>query len=294
MFVPSSTLPPIVLNASAAKYHEQTAKKGDPAFVMSRSELLKFAACPNKWLRSKPVKKTAEMDYGSILDVLLLTPDAFDSTFAIFPKEYPHETKKGVEKKPWHNGADFCKAWVKDREAEGKRCVWQADIDEAKQAVSQIYSDPWLGEYIGTADRQVAVNVEWQDTETGIVVPCKALLDIVPKCKELADLKSTTDAERRAWKKKVHSERYDYQGAFYGLAYSAASGEKRTVFRNIISESGEPYECTHRAIHPDWLLAAKNDVAADMALYCRCLLGGEWAGYDHEDAFPDPWMFKTE
>lgn len=290
MFVPSLKLPPIVLNASAAEYHKQTAKKGEPDFVMSRSELLKFSACPNKWLRSKTQEKTAAMDYGSILDVLLLTPDSFDSTFAIFPDTYQPE--KG-EPKPWSANATFCREWKLIQEKEGKRCVWKEDAEEAKLAVEQIRSLPFLEEYLAASDAQVYVNADWHDTETGIVVPCKALIDLVPKSgNELADLKSTTDASRKAWKRKVDSEGYAYQAAFYLMAYSGATSERRTVFRNIISESGHPFECTHREIHYNWILPSRNKVEEDMRIYCRSLLKGAWAGYDSEPIEADPYMFK--
>lgn len=315
MFVPSSTLPPITYGAPPSDYHApQARKRGEPGFIMSRSELIEFGKCPNRWLQGVKEESTADMDAGSLLDVLVLTPDAFDSEFAVYPELYPvkgmecpvcktvtdAKTCRGCKTdrvevtihNPWTLTADHCKDWKAKQIAAGKRCAHKEDVDGAMRAVAALQSHPFIADYLNDSKTQVAVNVDWQDMETGIVVPFRCLIDLVPSCDSLADLKRTADAGSRAWGRTVHNFKLFYQGAAYLAAFNAATGERRREWLNIISEMGAPYECTYRPISEDYLLLGKNAFERDLADYCRCLKTGRWPGYDSAPVEPEIWMLK--
>src|SRR5512139_3635422 len=88
-----------VIGPSDGSYHHQTAKRGDPAFIMSKSELWNFAQCPSRWLAGYKEEKSEKMSWGDRVDCLALTPERFAKRFVICPDTYP---AKDGEMKPWN------------------------------------------------------------------------------------------------------------------------------------------------------------------------------------------------
>jgi len=58
---------------------------------------------------AEPKEATRQMVLGQAAHHLLLGEDGFSTKFVAQPPEYPD--KKTGEKKKWHNGSEFCKAW---------------------------------------------------------------------------------------------------------------------------------------------------------------------------------------
>ena len=47
------------VNTDPGVYHRTAGRRGDPNFIMSRSELTDFAACPHRWLAGVKRQKSA-------------------------------------------------------------------------------------------------------------------------------------------------------------------------------------------------------------------------------------------
>lgn len=273
-----------------AQYHGYKSEipKGDPSFVMSRSELWGFFKNAHKWLMSEREKPTGPMEFGSLVDCLLLTPDEFPKRYAVEPEEY-------APGKRWNYNATICKDWRTAAEKIGQVAVSTTDVLKAQRAVKSYFGNKRLSDFRAASQSQSMALVEWHDEDTGLVIPFKVMVDLVPKPSSqfgdtLADLKTTNDAEREKWKRKVFSDGLYFQGATYLDAYNTASDLNYRLFENHLIESSAPFEVTHRRISEDFISIGRAHYRAALRNYCQCLKSGRWPGYDTDDVEPESWM----
>lgn len=321
-FHPSSKLPPVIYDGTPGAYHApQKARRGDPAFVMSRGELRDFAACPRKWIKGIPNGRTKPMEWGNLMDVIFTTPQHFETIYAVAREVYE---AKGMEcpkcksvtisqkcakckcerveitlQKEWDWNATICDEWRKTQELAGKTCIKSSLASEAWKAHARLKEDDTIASIMAVSKTQVQVNVEWHDKKTGLIVPFKALLDIVPDPASewgdtIFDYKTTESAERLKWIRRCYNDGLYYQAGAYIKAFNGATGAKYINFGHIIQESDEPYEPTHRLLDIEFLQLGINDFERDMRRYCRCLTEGKWPGFDTESVFAEPWMMFAD
>lgn len=289
-----------------SKYHAfgSDFKRGEANYVMSRSELKKFAQCPRRWLIGTAEESSDAMEWGSLMDCVVLTPNRVAEIYAVEPATYPAKGKKKDDpeiQKPWTYQADHCKTWRADRRAEGKEPVkseGKESLSEAWKAAKRLIDDSHIDLFLQVSKRQVWINVEWADEETGIVVPIKCLLDLVPDPSSefgdtLGDLKTTCNASYRAWCKQVYNEGWHTQASLYLDAYNVASGLKYRNFEHQISENFAPYEPTHRMLSSEFLLLGRVEYQRQLKSYCQCLKTGIFQGYDCSIAEPDQYMIAA-
>jgi hypothetical protein len=140
---------------------EPNVKRGDPAFVMSRGELMEFAHCPQRWILGIESDETKSTEWGTLIDCLVLSPGRFENEFAVTPATYKStgmrcpscgsvtDSKKcrkcGTDRvevvieKPWDWNANTCKDWREERD--GMRMVKSDTNAEAGAAVTRLLSD---------------------------------------------------------------------------------------------------------------------------------------------------------
>lgn len=318
MFAPSKTYPPITLNVNPRDYHALGPKlpRGDAGKLMSRSELWQFAKCPRRWLLGFREETNGSMDWGNLVDTCVLTPKLFESRYAITPETYPAKGKRKDpdEPRPWTIKANFCKQWEADREAAGKECVKGEGThaaSEAWAASKRIEADLYCRELLKHSDFQVQVCVDWKDEATGLVIPIKALLDIVPRSGPYSgiifDLKTAKSASQGAWRKAVFNEGYHFQASLYmdalNAAITKASPNVRGFeeFGHVIQENYPPYEIGRRLLSEEYITMGREAYVAALKRYCRCLASNEWPSYDDDgqdagalEGFslvqPEPWQ----
>lgn len=269
-------------------------QRGKPEFIMSRSQLADFGACPRKWMLSPPRKETAAMRDGALVDTLFLSPNTFDATYIVHPENYPVDkptAKDPRTEKPWTKQATFCKEWEEAQKAAGKVVCSADDVSEADKAIKRIYEDPIFEQLMQHSDRQVLLSVEWHDQPTGLVVPFKILVDILPHAAGpfgtvLADFKRTGEATPDRWQRQSYDQEHYYQAALYLDATNAATGLDYKHFAHVVSESEPPYEPARRMFTGDFLDLGRMRYRRDLHLYCQCLAAGTWPGY--EDMPEDP------
>jgi len=285
-------------NVNPDVYHKQTAKRGDADFWVSPSTLKLFDQCARRWRDGYEPKGSKAKDDGSLFDTLLLTPDLFESRYAIFPAKYKDD--KGVEK-DWNNNATVCRKWKDDQK--GKECVWGEDILETRNSVTTLLKEPALKAFIDASDKQVLVQGEWHDPDTKLVIPIRCLMDLVPRAgtefeKSLGDVKRTRNASIRHFQRDVYKHGYHIQGAFDLDIYVAATKENRCDWRFIIQENFKPYQPAKRILSEEFLQLGRADYTRALKLYCQCLKRDYWPDYDATDesykgwsfCAPEPWM----
>lgn len=319
----SSTLPAITFGADPAQYHKMGAefRRGDPRFIMSRGELITFSKCPSKWIRGVQDEETSFMEWGSLVDVLKLTPERFGELYEFCPETYqaegsnpkgsPRGTPKPLVAKPWNRNADFCREWEAEVEKVGKKPIKKTKYEEARQAVARLNGDAIMGSVFEGASTQVQACADYVDPETGITVRLRTLLDVVPSLtgpwgNHLGDLKTTGDASPHKYQRTVFEQGWHKQAGFYIDVYNAATGEQRNQWLHLIQESESPYEPARRQLDEEFLNLGRSWWQLSLARYCRCLKTQVWDGYDDLPSIdgeivngfrmvtPSPWMMLQD
>jgi hypothetical protein len=285
-------------------YHAQEFERGDKRLAMSPSSLKAFGQCPSRWRAGYNSPESDAKDFGSLLDCLALTPDLFETRYAVSPATYPAEGKKKgdpTEDKPWNWNATFCKDWRKDQG--GKRVISQSELAEAKAAVAALRRDSVIADFIDASDTQVLVTADYHDEATGLVIPVRCLMDFVPRKdsefpKSLGDLKTTRSAALQPFTRFAFQMGYHVQAGFDLDLFVAATGEDRCNWCFILQENYPPFQTGKRLLSEDFITLGRVEYRRLLAAYCWCLKNGKWPSYDDTDEAiqgwsliaPEPWM----
>lgn len=288
-------------NVNPDNYHAEGIERGDPAFVMSQSHLKEFNGCPARWKSGYSGRGGDGQEWGTLMDILVTAPEQFQDRVAVCPKTYPSEGKGGTTiEKPWTFQANFCKDWK--LEQGDKLIVKDEEYKDACKALEVLFADKEIAEIVKNSRKQVALRADYRDKETGIVVPIKCLLDLVPDIKgplgkSLADFKTGTSAAHHAWVKTVFDHGLHIQAALYLDAYTLATGEDRVDFRHIIQESFPPFQVGLEILSAEYVELGRASYIGALRKYCQCLATGIWPGYAAQVQFdrwnlcePSAWM----
>lgn len=284
--------------------------RGHKDYIMSRGELVEFARCPYKWLLGgHDDDETTATEWGTVMDAMILTPEAFRKDFVVRPEKYKAKVmrcpgcgsessaksckacgcpREEVEvEKDWNENATVCGEWSDAQRKAGKTIVKHEVMEGAKKAFNMFSKDKHLTELVMCSQTQVMIVGTYVDRATGIEVPLKILLDLVPDKhhtrygKTLADLKTCRDAAPYAWDKAVAEHGYDTQGALYSDLYRAAfPDEERLDWRFAIQENVEPYITGRRILSEQFLEIGRSKYLNALKDYCVCLATGIWPNYD--------------
>lgn len=266
------------------EYHQpQEAARGAPEFIMSASALKLFAECPGRWQRGYEPPDSDAKRYGSALDAQILTPALFAERFAVKPATYRND--KG-EEKPWNGNSLVCKSWLADHD--GFEVISEDELESCNTSIARLSEDEIIASVLDNSEKQVHVVAEWHDEPTGLVIPLRALIDIVPskeaefsKC--LFDLKTTRCAALLPWQRWCFSCAYHVAAALYLDVYSKAVGEDRNTMCYILSENFPPYETAKRMLSQDFTTLGRETYQRLLKNYCQCVQNKRWPSYDDVD-----------
>ena len=140
------------------------------------------------------------------------------------------DRQKVVIDKPWDKNATFCAEW--EEQQAPRKCIKQTLFSPACDAVKVLQSDPEIKSLVECSQRQVMATASYHDEETGITVPLKILIDLLPDKdsqwgKSIVDFKTADSAALRAWRAKMFKFNYDAQAALYLDVWEACTGEDR-------------------------------------------------------------------
>jgi hypothetical protein len=265
-------------------YHRQEKRRGDRDYSMSRSELVEFAKCPAKWIKGpKKDDSTSATLFGSLIDCLVTQPDKFDSLYAVAPETYP-DSKTG-EPKPFTMASKWCKDW---RDSQGDKIIIKSGMmEDASAAMTAIGENADASELIKISKKQVFVLGFWKDEATGLEIPVRTLLDMVPDKNHpvmgawLSDLKTCRNGDPANWDRVVDDGGYDTQGALYTDIYKAATGEDRTDWIFLVVENIAPFHVVNPmpGLTAEFLAWGRLKYEYALTLYCRCLAKNDWPSY---------------
>lgn len=292
-------------------YQRQDAKRGDPEFVMSRSALLAFASCPAKWIAGWIPKETDATDWGDLMDCRILTPHRFPHKYVLQPETVTATKTMSIVKSgeaavgdlvPWSPTSSEAKAWTAAQKATGKVIVTPEEHGESNFALSVLFKDERAAELINTSAKQVLVVGEYQDEATGLTIPIKGLIDLVPnsdsvhKC-ALADFKTARSAHPRTWVRTVDERGYDAQAAMFLDLYTTATGEDRNTFYHIIQENTHPFQVARRLLSAEFVELGRMKIHGALKKYAQCLKENRFPDWDQDSPYggwslvePEAWM----
>lgn len=298
------------VQADPEEYHRIEVPRGDPAYPVSVSMLKAFIVCPARWAAGYVPPDSEAKRWGSLLDDFILSPDRFATKYVLRPATYPAPDKHPKVKKgliepgdplPWNSNAGWCEAWL--AEHEGQEVVKPDEIANLEASTAALRADETIRNFLDASDKQIWLTGEWHDRETGLVVPLKALVDLVPRKdsefpKSLGDFKTTRNAGVRAWQRWSNSVGYHVQAAFYMDLYVAATEEDRINFGFIVQENFAPWQTAKRLMSGECIEMGRAEYQQSIQTYCSMLKRGRWANYDNTDeavqgwtiVYPEPWM----
>jgi hypothetical protein len=242
-----------------------------------------FASCPNRWVHGFSFKDTDATAFGSLIDCLLTSPDHFEKRYVERPATYPAgkrhpqviagEIAEG-DPVPWSSAAKWCKEWTKQNK--GKEPVSADDMTDARAAVKRFKEDKEIADLLNCSRKQVMCVAEYHDEETGLVVPTKCLIDLVPDRdsrfgKDLADLKTIRSAAMRPWLRTIDDNCYDAQAAMNLDHFNAATGEDRFQFLFPLMENVFPFQPARRQLSPQFIEFGRTKYLHALRWYCQCL-----------------------
>ena len=288
----------ISVDTDPVSYHYNSEPRGSKDYVLSRSDLMEFYHCPQRWIKGYREKETNAKKYGSIIDCYILDRYRFSDKYAAAPKGYFNE-KEGKDK-PWNWNATICKEWRDIQQ--GKIIIKIEDLVACEKALDSICKDEIINNLINHSDKQVMITAVWQSDN--LQIPLKTLIDLVPRRQSnfnqyLCDFKTCKNASPSQWSREVYRYGYHVQAAFYIDMYYAATGEARDGFVHILQESFAPYEVGRRLLSEEFIELGRQIYQEALKKYCECWRKNIWPGYDDDsrnniDGFticePESWM----
>lgn len=212
-------------------------------------------------------KETSAMRKGSALHTLVFEPETYAERFTVY-----RESK--------NNGEGSKRKWLA---FQGQaRSAGQTILDESEEATAHAMADAirksGAAQYIAPSRGRAEIPLTWTDAETGII--CKARLDWVTLTDCPLDLKSTRNAELRAFGRQAWHFGYFHQAAFYraGLATALGKDPSKLPFVIIAVESEAPHDVAVFEPGDEDMYAAEIEVKALLATLADCRRANKWAG----------------
>ena len=204
----------------------------------------------------KPAEATPEMNLGSLVDCLWLTPELFDRQFKVMPEDAPR--KPSITQINAKNpSADTVKAiiWWKafEQACMGKTIIDKELFDQAMGLVTMLNEHPDSMRIRDISETQVTAVCEHQFFTSGPRYRCKALCDLIPDERSeygdaIVDLKVTALIEDDEIARVIENMDYHVRAAHYLNTWNAALDDRdsayslerqRYILLNIHPETGE-------------------------------------------------------
>ena len=211
--------------------------------AVSQSQLKAFIESRRKFEalyvnRTMTYDSTDQMVLGTLVHLLTLTPDEFDSQVAIIPQDVLTS-----------NGQRRGKAWEEWQDANEHKAhlIRMQDYQLAKGIAKRLRAHPFLTMALGHAE-SIERPIVWQDSDTGLMlkgipdIVCDDRLRFVVDIKTTASLSSFVDDSRgRYISKAMGNLGYHIQAAYYLDGVREAYGREAENFALLVAETQAPY-----------------------------------------------------
>lgn len=233
---------------------------------LSYSSLKNFLRSPKHYLEYliSKYKPTPAMILGSLVDVMVLTPDKFEDTYEIVKlsmKGAPAKSEKHNDR--WKE--------IKDKAKEEKKLIIFNDMYEtAKECVKALNEHPQAKEMLDNMKRS-QVRLTWKDTDTRL--PMIGYVDFETTylgLDTIVDLKTATNADPSDWGRTVCNFGYDLQGAVYLDGYHK-SQYRFPEYYWLVVETSPPFGVSVNRFQPKDIEEAKETMFITLKAFKLCM-----------------------
>lgn len=250
------TEPCYVSDMPADVYHAHDSASSSGLRLLLRS--------PDHFKNGEEKDQTRAMILGSALHMACLEPDIFYDTYILLRwSENRMSSEYKTAKKEY--GEEFV--------------LVKPEIDKI-EGMAKSLSASAIAEYI---DNEYCDNKELSgfaiDPETGLM--CRHRFDVIIDGIAI-DLKTTTDARKPAFSKKILDFGYHIQAAFYADQYKWIAGEEIESFMFAAIETSAPYAVKIYELEQDSMEAGRKKYRQALNEYAQCKATDTWPSYDQE------------
>jgi exodeoxyribonuclease VIII len=232
---------------------------------MNNSKLGIMKRCPAKfkWLCENERSDTDALRIGRAIHTAVLEPHKFNDEFLCLP-DIDRRTTKGREMYAELVSQNPDKTILKPDD-------FNMALDVATSIRGNVHANYLL------EGAMTEVTLDWTHPETGI--GCKARVDgYNEELGILLDIKTTQDASRSGFPRKLFSYGYHRQAAYY-LTGMQANGEKAQHFVFIAVEKEPPYAVGIYRLDDKTIQLSKQENDRLLRLYAECKRADSWPGY---------------
>lgn len=244
--------------------------------------------CPSKAFETsylnpnrKPQKDTEALLFGRATHHLFGGERGFLEQFAIRPDTYPTDPSK-----PWNGNAKDCRAWLAERELEGKSVLKPDAIDHIRAMAERLSRHSTIQQ--GILGGIVEASIVWQDEATGIWL--KARPDTLPlHANMIVDLKTAETCHPVSVRRAIADRSYHMQLALIDMGLRAVAGRQMTDFVLVFIEKTPPYAVNIKPLDPNAIWWGRRQLRRSIDLFAKCVgdMATLKAGDPLEYAWPD-------
>jgi len=239
------------------------------------ASLIGEMANPLKFMTSGPRAETSDMAWGSLVDMLWLTPQDFDQHVLVIPRDAPKKpTKPQLEApKPTAKATESINWWSNfQRRSLGKTVVDEPTLALAKEAVKMLNTNTLCAYIYDCCEKQVILSGTTTECHpSSVELNVKAMMDLLPMRGTIevdgldldlntcvVDLKQCHMVSDFGMKKAINTYQYHIKMAWY-LRMMRAYGETKRVNAILIFQNSLPPHDAHvRMIEPEDIERADN------------------------------------
>lgn len=224
-------------------------------------------------------KKTAAMEFGSAAHTAVLEPNLYETKFYRGPVD-----RRGNK---WKAGLEIATAT-------GRECLTEDDYDTALR-LRDVLQRNEIVRTLTKGTPAVEQSAYWIDKKTGEL--CKVRPDIYSHdCNIMGDLKSTTDASAKAFKKRVREQGYYVQEALYRAGWQHAGGGTVDGFVFITVEKEAPHASAVYELPARALRMGQQVARHALDRYHACRVSDVWPSYSADvlELDMEEWAYRDE
>ncbi len=275
---------PIIENMPEAEYHARTEVSKHDLDMIARAPLF------YRYKKDNPIVEDDEMNFGSLVHMVVLQPEMIDICTRILPPDAPKRPSitQINAKKPSDETLSAIAWWSNWNDtANGRYRVTTSDLEKAHEMKASLLSNPATAKYLEVEGKREA-SLFWEREG----VKCRARLDIFTST-EIPDLKTCWDASRNGFMKEIGKRRYAHQGEHY-LDGAKACGSAALSFVLIAVESVKPYLCAAHQLGETSIEVAGQENRQLLRTYKQCQDSGIWSNIadDHRPLEAPVWSFE--
>ena len=270
----------IVRGLSNADYHAAEGLNNSTlsSFAKSPAHCYALHMAPGRPQRTA----TPSMMAGTLAHCSILEPLEFDGRYAVRPDGIDLRTKAGKE---W---AESIPAGINTITAE------QRDNADAQRAA--VFNVPELADLLAAGEPELSAF--WIDPATSML--CKCRPDWVHPLGGggrviLLDVKTTTDANPKAFAKTVLQYGYHRGAAWYSNGYERATGHQVMAFVFAVVTNSYPFIASACVLDEQFQALGADDCRALLDDYAECKRSGYWPGYSGMNVVSAPaWALPSQ